>query len=124
MLHCYGMPRRVRADGLAGAALRPVRGLMPGCAAAIRWLALVVTMCLARDIAALGAVPRDYVDNLVALCCGPGRMSAFDRVWQALVELVDVFGVRLSLRQCVQRGTSACDRAHATARGAAGRDAL
>lgn len=78
MLHCYGMRRRVRADGLA---LGVVRGLAPGCPAATHWPALVAR-CWAHEVAARGAAPRDYVDDLVAVCRGGGRMSAVAAAWQ------------------------------------------
>lgn len=68
MLQRYGMQRRVRADWLAGAAIRPLRGLAPGCPAATHWL---VALCWARDVVALGAALREYVNDLVALCRGP-----------------------------------------------------
>lgn len=53
MLPCYGGPRRVRADGLAGPAEESTRGLAPGCPAAPQWLALVA-LCWRAGATAAG----------------------------------------------------------------------
>ena len=42
MLAAYALPRRVRADEVAGPECDPVCGLAPGCPAATDWLALLV----------------------------------------------------------------------------------
>ena len=67
MLHAYGMPRMVRADGVASAAHKPSCGLAPGCPGATDWLALLVHLWKAR-IAAVSdrSEGRDYVDDVVA----------------------------------------------------------
>lgn len=85
MLHCHNTLKRlkrVHVDGLAGATLPPMRGLPPACPAATRWLALVA-LCLERDANTLGAVLWNDVDDLVAVCRRPERLSAIDhgRPW-------------------------------------------
>lgn len=82
MIACYVHERRVRADGLAGPAQEPVRGLVPGCPAETHWLALVAH-CWAGPVRAAGGDPRDYVDDLVAVCSGRDRLVSLGAVWDA-----------------------------------------
>lgn len=70
MLGAYAFPRFVRGDSLAGASVLPTRALAPG-SAATDWLAMVMVFGRHRMVARLpGAVPRDFVDDLVAHICG------------------------------------------------------
>lgn len=71
---CLRFPRFVLADELLGASVEPVRGLAPGCPAAIDWLALVMLGWRHRVEERLhGAVPHDFVDDSVARVHGGVR---------------------------------------------------
>lgn len=82
LLACCGHARRVRADGLAGLAIRPEGGLAPRYLAATHSLALVAMCC-----GEAGTKPQDSVDDSVAICRGPRRLAAREQAWRATVAI-------------------------------------
>lgn len=103
MLAAYGLPRHVRADGLAEPAHVPLRGLAPGFPAAPRWLALLM-LCWREPVQRLAqqVVARDYADDLVARATGPGIADLVAPIWDLTQSFGHAAGPRLNAAKCVR----------------------
>lgn len=53
---------------------------------------------------AMCCLPRDYVDNLVAIERGPRRLALLAGAWRASQRLVGDFGRRLPPAKCARQG--------------------
>lgn len=78
----------MRADGLAGAAQ-------------VHWLALAAH-CWASPVRAAGADPRDYVDDLVAVCSVRAWVRALGAMWDANLAFAAACGLCMSTEKCVR----------------------
>lgn len=119
MLAAYGLPRRVRAGGLAGPAHVPVRRLALGCPAAMHWLALLI-LCWRDPVRRLApqVVARDFLDDLVAHATGPGAAELVSPIWDVTCAFGQAAGLRRTPRgACASRalrpGAACCVRARA-----------